>query len=247
MCGGPYGDQEVGPSGCRRRRGVSDGSAWLNIAPGTSRVSAHGARAAGVRQTWVDDFRRRAVPASMTCVRTSATTRHSPPNSSPADLRPAGTTHFASSFEMRARTYRARVAAYELDTSSRMVTFSRRSCACHVFNDAGLAELSDHAPLIVAFPRPESHGRQPMTRLIVQSGRPRSPPESAVGSPQAMPASGVLVTTLPRATAIPTTDSANELTAGPVGGHEILPVGGHETARWWPRELPTGGQQNCPR
>src|SRR5262245_16039511 len=32
-----------------------------------------------------------------------------------------------------------------------------------------------------------------------------------------------------------------------VGGHEILPVGGQGTARWWPRELPTGGQQNCPR
>ena len=34
---------------------------------------------------------------------------------------------------------------------------------------------------------------------------------------------------------------------GRVGGHEILPVGGHGTARWWPRELPTGGQQICPR
>jgi len=30
-------------------------------------------------------------------------------------------------------------------------------------------------------------------------------------------------------------------------GTGILPVGGQEAARWWPRELPAGGQQNCPR
>ncbi len=34
---------------------------------------------------------------------------------------------------------------------------------------------------------------------------------------------------------------------GTVRGHEILPVGGHETAHWWPTELPTGGQWDCPR
>jgi hypothetical protein len=32
-----------------------------------------------------------------------------------------------------------------------------------------------------------------------------------------------------------------------VGGHEILPIGGHETARWWPTKLPSGGQVFCPR
>jgi hypothetical protein len=32
-----------------------------------------------------------------------------------------------------------------------------------------------------------------------------------------------------------------------VGGHEILPIGGHESARWWPTVLPTGGQWFCPR
>ena len=32
-----------------------------------------------------------------------------------------------------------------------------------------------------------------------------------------------------------------------VGGHEILPIGGHETARWWPTVLPAGGQWFCPR
>ena len=32
-----------------------------------------------------------------------------------------------------------------------------------------------------------------------------------------------------------------------VGGHEILPSGGHVTARWRPTVLPSGGQQNCPR
>ena len=32
-----------------------------------------------------------------------------------------------------------------------------------------------------------------------------------------------------------------------VGGHEILPIGGHETARWWPTVLPTGGRWFCPR
>ena len=31
-----------------------------------------------------------------------------------------------------------------------------------------------------------------------------------------------------------------------VGGHEILPIGGHENARWWPTVLPTGGQWFCP-
>lgn len=32
-----------------------------------------------------------------------------------------------------------------------------------------------------------------------------------------------------------------------VGGHEIVPGGGHVGARWWPTVLPTGGQQFCPR
>jgi hypothetical protein len=32
-----------------------------------------------------------------------------------------------------------------------------------------------------------------------------------------------------------------------VGGHEILPVGGHVAARWRPAELPTGGDWFCPR
>ena len=32
-----------------------------------------------------------------------------------------------------------------------------------------------------------------------------------------------------------------------VGGHEILPSGGHVAARWRPTVLPSGGQQNCPR
>ena len=32
-----------------------------------------------------------------------------------------------------------------------------------------------------------------------------------------------------------------------VGGHEILHVGGHESARWWPPELRGGGQVICPR
>src|SRR5436190_5219362 len=31
-----------------------------------------------------------------------------------------------------------------------------------------------------------------------------------------------------------------------VGGHEILPGGGHEAARWWPTNLPSGGQVICP-
>ena len=31
-----------------------------------------------------------------------------------------------------------------------------------------------------------------------------------------------------------------------VGGHEILPIGGHEPPRWWTRLLPTGGQQISP-
>jgi len=31
-----------------------------------------------------------------------------------------------------------------------------------------------------------------------------------------------------------------------VSGHVKLPIGGHGTAHWWPAELPTGGQQNCP-
>ena len=34
---------------------------------------------------------------------------------------------------------------------------------------------------------------------------------------------------------------------GTVGGHEILPSGGHVAARWRPTVLPSGGQQNCPR
>ena len=32
-----------------------------------------------------------------------------------------------------------------------------------------------------------------------------------------------------------------------VGGHEILPSGGHVGARWGPTVLPSGGQQDCPR
>ena len=32
-----------------------------------------------------------------------------------------------------------------------------------------------------------------------------------------------------------------------VGGHEILPTGGHVAARWRPTVLPSGGQQGCPR
>jgi hypothetical protein len=32
-----------------------------------------------------------------------------------------------------------------------------------------------------------------------------------------------------------------------VGGHEIVPIGGHEAARWWPTVLPIGGQWFCPR
>jgi len=32
-----------------------------------------------------------------------------------------------------------------------------------------------------------------------------------------------------------------------VGGHEILPMGGHESACWWSVVLPTGGQWFCPR
>ena len=32
-----------------------------------------------------------------------------------------------------------------------------------------------------------------------------------------------------------------------VGGHEILPFGGHETARWWLTVLPTDDQWFCPR
>ena len=32
-----------------------------------------------------------------------------------------------------------------------------------------------------------------------------------------------------------------------VSGHEILPIGGQGTACWWPSELPTGGQWDCPR
>jgi len=32
-----------------------------------------------------------------------------------------------------------------------------------------------------------------------------------------------------------------------VGGHEIVPGGGHVGARWWPAVLPTGGQGFCPR
>ena len=31
-----------------------------------------------------------------------------------------------------------------------------------------------------------------------------------------------------------------------VGGHEILPSGGHVAARWRPTVLPSGGQQSCP-
>ena len=33
----------------------------------------------------------------------------------------------------------------------------------------------------------------------------------------------------------------------PVGGHEILPSGGHVAARWRPTVLPSGGQRSCPR
>ena len=36
-------------------------------------------------------------------------------------------------------------------------------------------------------------------------------------------------------------------TSRSVGGHEILPSGGHVAARWRSTVLPSGGQQNCPR
>ena len=39
--------------------------------------------------------------------------------------------------------------------------------------------------------------------------------------------------------------STNNMTS--VGGHEILPTGGHVAARWRPTVLPSGGQQSCPR
>jgi hypothetical protein len=42
-------------------------------------------------------------------------------------------------------------------------------------------------------------------------------------------------------------DNAKHFHYTPVGGHEILPRGGHETARWWPTKLPSGGQVICPR
>ncbi len=32
-----------------------------------------------------------------------------------------------------------------------------------------------------------------------------------------------------------------------VGGHEIVPGGGHVAARWWPTVLPSGGRLFCPR
>ena len=32
-----------------------------------------------------------------------------------------------------------------------------------------------------------------------------------------------------------------------VGGHEILPSGGHVAARWRSTVLPSGGQQSCPQ
>lgn len=32
-----------------------------------------------------------------------------------------------------------------------------------------------------------------------------------------------------------------------VGGHEIVPGGGHVAARWWPTVLPGGGRLFCPR
>ncbi len=35
--------------------------------------------------------------------------------------------------------------------------------------------------------------------------------------------------------------------AAAVGGHEILPSGGHVAARWRPAVLPTGGHWFCPR
>ena len=41
--------------------------------------------------------------------------------------------------------------------------------------------------------------------------------------------------------------AAWQAAAKSVGGHEILPVGGHVAARWWPIVLPTGGQWFCPR
>ncbi|MFB0839219.1 DUF2277 family protein [Arthrobacter sp. E44] len=31
-----------------------------------------------------------------------------------------------------------------------------------------------------------------------------------------------------------------------VSGHEKLPIGGHESARWRPAELPAGGHEICP-
>lgn len=41
--------------------------------------------------------------------------------------------------------------------------------------------------------------------------------------------------------------SSNPITCWLVGGHEILPGGGHVAARWRPTVLPSGGQQSCPR
>jgi DNA-binding XRE family transcriptional regulator len=32
-----------------------------------------------------------------------------------------------------------------------------------------------------------------------------------------------------------------------VGGHEIVPGGGHVSAHWWPAVLPDGGRVICPR
>src|ERR1019366_4685998 len=57
-----------------------------------------------------------------------------------------------------------------------------------------------------------------------------------------LPARADELTTLPSAKA----SEGNCRSAGPpVSGHEILPVDGHEVARWRPRELPAGGHQIC--
>ncbi|MGG7444431.1 hypothetical protein ACQ7DA_17025 [Zafaria sp. J156] len=45
-------------------------------------------------------------------------------------------------------------------------------------------------------------------------------------------------------------ETANNVPSWAVGksvsGHEKLPIGGHESARWRPAELPAGGHEICP-
>ena len=53
---------------------------------------------------------------------------------------------------------------------------------------------------------------------------------------------------VPAAVAVGVSSSVSEWFPSPgVGGHEILPSGGHVAARWRRVVLPRGGQQNCPR